>query len=42
MSHGIYHHKMVIYKQKGSFIVGCACLGVLTAIIVFSFWLLIK
>ena len=28
--------------QKGSFIVGCGCLGFLTAVIVFSLWMLIK
>jgi len=33
--------QMTIYHQKGSFIVGCGCLGFLTAMIVFSLWMLI-
>jgi hypothetical protein len=34
--------KQTIYKQKGSFIVGCGCLGLLTGMAVFTLWLMIK
>ncbi len=39
MSHGIYHPKMTIYHQKGSFIVGCGCLVVIVGLVVFAVFL---